>query len=65
MNIIWQLVVDWLEKNSEDDLEDFYERVEFFTDNTGTWWAMLTANIFFLINPAFRDLEWATVILAV
>ncbi len=32
-----QLVVDWLEKNAEEELEDYYEKVEFFTDQSGAW----------------------------
>ena len=33
-----QLVIDWLEKNSEEQLEDYYEKVEFFTDQSGSWY---------------------------
>lgn len=32
-----QLVIDWLEKNAEEELEDYYEKVEFFTDQSGAW----------------------------
>ena len=32
-----QLVIDWLEKNAEEELEDYYEKVEFFTDQSGSW----------------------------
>ena len=32
-----QLVVDWLEKNAEEELDDYYEKVEFFTDQSGAW----------------------------
>ena len=34
----WQLVVDWLEKGAEEDLDDYYNRFEFFADQTGTWY---------------------------
>jgi len=32
-----QLVVDWLEKNSEEKLGSYYDRVEFFSNQTSSW----------------------------
>lgn len=32
-----QLVIDWLEKNAEEQLDNYYDQVEFFTDQTGAW----------------------------
>ncbi|CAH1783976.1 unnamed protein product [Owenia fusiformis] len=32
-----QLVIDWLEKNAEEQLVDVYENIEFFTDQGGAW----------------------------
>ena len=47
-----QLVIDWLEKNSEEQLEDYYEKVEFFTDQSGSWYVQneicAPPNIFFI-----------------
>lgn len=34
-----QIVIDWLEMiNSEDILDNFYNKVGFFTDKTSTMW---------------------------
>ena len=30
-----QLVIDWLERNYADNLEDYYDRVEFFIEKNG------------------------------
>ena len=34
---LFQLVVDWLERNAEEELAAYQERVEFFTDQTAAW----------------------------
>jgi len=34
---LYQLVIDWLEQSAADQLENFYNKVDFSSDRMGAW----------------------------